>query len=223
MSKFHVTALTLACVLTTASAEDLSRYRSFQLGTDLPTITKLTGALASQTKTIHSRPALIQEIEWRPRSLGSPSDTEAAKEMVFTFYNGELFRIVVIYDRYETEGMTAHDLEEAVSATYGIAARPNVEAVTIPERYGNQEQVVAQWQDAQYRFELIRSSYGPAFRLVGVLKRLEAPSQSAVTEAARLDDKEAPQREAERTARQAETERVKLEKARSINKAKFRP
>jgi hypothetical protein len=213
----------LAFLPTAALAEDLSKYRSFQLGADIATINKLTGTDPSQTKVIHRRPALIQELEWRPRSLGSPSETEPAKEMVFTFYNGDLFRMVINYDRYETEGMTASDLVEAISATYGVATKPIPETVTAPERYGNQEQVVAQWQDSQYRFELIRSSYGPAFRLVGLVKRLETPVQTAVTEAARLDDKEAPQREAERTAREAETERDKLEKARSVNKAKFRP
>ena len=32
------------------------------------------------------------------------SKPEAVKEVVFSFYDGELFRIVVDYDRYETEG-----------------------------------------------------------------------------------------------------------------------
>jgi hypothetical protein len=69
---------------------------------------------------------------------------------------------------------------------------------------------------------LIRFSYGPTFKLVGVLKRLEAPVQAAIIEAARLDDKEAPQREADRLVKESETERMKLEKARLLNKPKFR-
>ena len=204
-------------------AGDLSKYRSFQLGTDLLTVAKQAGANPSQAKVIHRRPALIQELEWRPQPLGSSSPTEAAKDVVFSFYDGELFRIVIDYDRYETEGLTPDDLVEAISATYGIAARPTVPAKAAPGRYGDQEEVLAQWQDSQHRFALIRSSYGPTFKLVGVLKRLEAPAQAAIVEAARLDDKEAPQKEADRIAKEDETERARLEKARLVNKPKFRP
>ena len=46
------------------------------------------------------------------------------KEVVFSFYDGELFRIVVNYDRYQTEGLTAEDFVEAISATYGPAESP---------------------------------------------------------------------------------------------------
>ena len=82
---------------------------------------------------------------------------------------------------------------------------------------------MAEWQDPQYRFELVRSQYGPTFRLVGVLKKMEEPSRVALLEAARLDDAEAPQREAERKTKDDETERARLEKARRANKPTFRP
>jgi hypothetical protein len=90
-------------------------------------------------------------------------------------------------------------------------------------RYGDQEEIVARWQDSQYCFDLIRSSYGPTFRLVGALKRLRAPVQAAITEAKRLDDQEAPQRDAARKADEKEMERAKLETSRLLNKPKFRP
>ena len=53
-----------------ALAGDLSKYREFQLGTDLPTVAKQVGASPSQAKVIHRRPVLIQELEWRPQPLG---------------------------------------------------------------------------------------------------------------------------------------------------------
>src|SRR5512146_1426855 len=81
----------------TALAEDLSRYRDFQLGTDLPTVAKQIGASPSQAKLIYSRPELIQDLEWRPQPLGSSSNAEAAQEVVFSFYNGTLYRIAVKY------------------------------------------------------------------------------------------------------------------------------
>ncbi len=205
------------------SAEDLSRYREFQLGTDLATVAKQAGASPADAKIIHSRPALIQELEWRPQPLGTSSITEPAQQVVFRFYNGELFRIVVNYDRNETEGLTADDIVGAISATYGAAEEPPASAKIAQGRYGDQEEVLVRWQDAKYRFDLIRSSYGPTFRLVGVLKMLEAPAQAAILEATRLDDLEAPQREAARITSEELAARTKLEKARLVNKPNFRP
>lgn len=203
-------------------AGGLSRYRNFQLGTDLPTVAKQAGANPSEATLIHRRPALIQELEWRPKLFGSSSQTEPVKQVVFSFYDGVLFRITIDYDRYQTAGLTAGDMVEAISASYGLAAKPTGPANVAPALYGDQQEVLAEWQDSQYRFDLISESYGPSFRLVGVLKRLEAPFRTAIAEAARLDEKEAPQREIELTAREDETERAKLEKARLVNKAKFR-
>ncbi len=96
-------------------------------------------------------------------------------------------------------------------------------AKTVQGRFGDREEIVAEWQDPHYRFELVRSSYGPSFKLVGFLKKLEAPAQAAVLEAKRLDEQEAPQSDAVRLASEEEAARAKLEKARLVNKAKFRP
>ena len=223
-SRSALAAFLVCGVMSAATlAGDLSRYRGFQLGTDLTTVAKEAGANPSQAKVIHRRPALIQELEWRPQPLGSSSQTEPAKGVVFSFYDGELFRIVVDYDRYETEGLTADDFVDAISATYGPAAKPTVPAEVAPGRYGDQEEVLARWQDSQYRFDLIRSSYGPNFKFVGVIKRLEGAVQAATLEAKRLDDQEAPQRDAARLASEVEAAKTKLEKARLVNKPKFRP
>ena len=231
MTKFRGTAPRLAltsflvfgAMSAATMAGDLSRYRNFQLGTDLPTVAKQAGADPSRATLIHRRPALIQELEWYPQLFRSSSQTEPAKNVVFSFYNGELFRITIDYDRYQTAGLTAGDMVEAISAAYGIAAKPTGPADVAPALYGDQQEVLAEWQDSQYRFDLISASYGPSFRLVGVLKRLEAPFRTAILEAARLDEKEAPQREVERIAKAGEAERTMLEQARLVNKPKFRP
>jgi len=204
-------------------AGDVSKYRDFQLGTNLAAVTVQVGASPSQAKVIHNRPALIQELDWRPQPLGAVSKTEPVKEVVFSFYNGALYRIVIDYDRYQTEGLTAGDMVEAISATYGIAEKPTASAKTEQERSGDQEEILARWQDSGYRFELMRSAYGQSFRLIGTLKKLEVSAQAASIEAARLDDQEAPQREAARMASEKETERAKLEKSRLVNKPNFRP
>ena len=203
-------------------AADLSRYRNFQLGSGLPAVAKQVGASPSQAKAIHHRPALIQELEWRPQPAPS-AQAESANDVVFSFYEGELFRIAITYDRYESEGLTADDFIEAISAAYGVAEKPIPPANAVQGRYGDQEEIVARWQDSQYCFDLIRSSYAPSFRLVGVLKRLQAPAQAAALEAKRLDDQEAPQRDAARITSEEAAARTKLEKARLVNKPKFRP
>ena len=81
---------------------------------------------------------------------------------------------------------------------------------------------MARWQNAQYRFELIQSSYGPSFRLVGVLRDAEAAVDTSIAAAKRLDDQEAPQREAAKALHEAETERLRLEQLRLVNKTKFK-
>ena len=207
----------------TTFAADLSKYRDIQLGTDLPTVARQVGATPTQAKVIHSRPALVQELGWSPRPFGPSSQKESVKGVVFTFYNGELFQIAVDYDRYETEGLTVDDFIDAISIAYGPAGRPTAPATVAPGSYGDQEEILAQWQDSQYRFDLIRSSYGSSFKLVGVMKRLEVPAQAATLEAKRLDDQEAPQRDAARLASEEEAAKAKLEKARLVNKPRFRP
>lgn len=207
----------------TALAGDLSKYRDFQLGTDLPTVAKLIGASPSQAKLIQSRPALVQDLGWRPQPLGATSKAEAVQEVVFSFYNETLFRIAVKYDRYETEGLTAEDFVEGISAMFGPPAKLPPPAKPLKESYGDQEETVARWEDPQYRFDLLRTSYGPTFTLVGILKSLEGPVQAANVEAKRLDDLEAPQRDAARAAAEQDAKAATLEKARLANKPKFRP
>ncbi len=205
-----------------ALAADLSHYRKIQLGTDLAVVARQIGVSPSQATVVHGRPAVIQELEWRPQPLGPSPRAEPAQEVVLSFYNGELYRIAVDYDQYMTEGLTTDDMVEALSPAYGTAVTPT-QAKSGPEFWADREDVVARWQDPQYRFELIRLSYGPRYRLVGVLRRLEASASTAILDATRLDDQEAPQRDAARVASEAEAERARLEKARLLNKEEFRP
>lgn len=204
-------------------AADLSRYRNYRFGADLATVAKLAGENREDAKLIQSRPARIQELKWRPRSIGALTKAEAVSEVVFTFYNDELYRIAVHYDRYETAGMTNEDLVESVVAIYGPAKVIHSPVVSGPANYGDPEELVAVWEDASHSFELTRRAYGPTYKLVGVLNRLVAPEQAATIEAARLDEEEAPQREAAVAARSEADAKDKLDQARQINKKKFRP
>lgn len=204
-------------------AADLSKYRDIQFGTELPAVAKQTGSDPSQATLTHSRPALIQELTWRPQPLGWSPDGEAAQKVVFSFYNGQMFRAAVDYDRYAIEGLTADDLIEAISVGYGEASRPNAPTKATDGVYGDHQELLARWEDARFCFDLLRSSYGPSYKLVGVLKELDAKAQTAILEATRMDTREAPQRDAARVLVEGNAAKAKLEKARLANKAKFRP
>jgi len=218
MTKLLIKSLFL--ISAAACAEDLSTYRNFRLGTDVATVAKQAGADPAQAKTIHRRPALMQELTWNPKAAGSPQ-AEPARDVVFSFYDGQLYRIAVHYDHYEIDGMTTDDMIDGISAQYGSATTPPASSVTT--LYGDREEILAQWQDSQYRFDLVRFSYGRDFKLVGTLKSLDASAEAATLEAVRLDLQDAPQREAARVAKEDQTERARLEKARLANKAKFKP
>jgi hypothetical protein len=207
-------------------AQDFSRYREFQFGMNLLAVAKQADVNPSEAKMIHQRPAMIQELEWRlGRPLAASHQADSVKEVFFSFYNGELFRMVISYDRDRTEGLTDEDMVEAISASYGPASRPVAKIILYSSShiYNESEKVTARWEDSRYSFNLFRSSYQPVFGMVAFSKQLDALAQLAIVEAIRLDDQEAPQREKERQAKEAEEKRVAQEKVRPVNKANFRP
>jgi hypothetical protein len=208
------------------NAPDLSRYREFQLGMNLLVVAKQADMEPSEVRVIHQRPAVIQELEWRPpRSLGLSPQADPVSAVLFSFYNGELFRMVVNYDRYRTEGLTDEDMVEAISTQYGTATRPDAKIILFSsfQVYNDSEKVIARWEDSQYSFNLFRSSYQPTFGMLVFSKRLDRLAQAAIAEAIRLDEQQAPQREAERQRKQDEENRAGQEKARLVNKVAFRP
>src|SRR5689334_6552509 len=106
VSTWAVASLFVCGVVPALTAADLSKYRSFAFGADLPSVAGQIGSSASQAKLIHTRPALIQELEWRPQPLGPSTRKDSASDVVFGFLGGALYRIEVRYDRYEVEGLT---------------------------------------------------------------------------------------------------------------------
>lgn len=208
-----------------AAAQDLSRYRVYVLESSLESVIAATGARAVEEKTIHQRPAVIQELEWRPPFVSS-RDTSAdpVRAIVFSFYNDALYQVIVHYDRQRTEGLTDSDIVESLSASYGMpllaSARAGVSppAEAIPDGI-----VVAQWEDAESLMRLSRRSYAPEFRLVLISKRLSTDARNSIQESVRLDAVEAPERDAERQRKDAFEANAARDKARLANKAAFRP
>jgi len=82
-------------------AGDFSSYRGLALGMDLNVAAKQTGTKPAEVRLIHQRPALIQEMDWQPCPpvLADPVRADPVKEGLLCVYKGELFRVVVTYDR----------------------------------------------------------------------------------------------------------------------------
>src|SRR5882672_11239740 len=177
-------------------AQDLSKYRHFTLGMSLTRVLERTDQKMAGVKMIHGRPALIQQVTWWPPN------------------------IPVTYDRTSTEGLTAEDMVKSISAKYGPATsvKPEVDSAT-NERYDMRQKPVATWEDSQYSFNLVRSSFSGGFELLIYSKRLNAEAEVALAEAVKLEKEEEPQREAERQKKQTGD----LEATRRKNQKSFHP
>ena len=118
MKMIRKLAISLALVLLTTplvSAQDLSRYRKFALGTSLAALSKQIGQDPHQATVIHQNPAVIQELKyWPVETSYSAVPAEPVSQILFSFYNGELYRIAVTYDQGAIEGMTEDDMVRAV-------------------------------------------------------------------------------------------------------------
>jgi hypothetical protein len=212
-----------------AQSQDRTLYRSYRLGNDLTSVAALAKVSAAGAKTVHQRPSLIQELEWRQpyvMSGSTMSQSDPVQRIVFTFYDNQLFRLVISYDRQRTNGMTDGDMIDALSATYGVAllqpSQRNVPALSA-SLLGELGAPIAQWGDVDYSVALYRSSFASEFRVVVTSPRLDALAETAAAEAIRLDEREAPQREIERQEKAAADSRASQEKARLANKATFKP
>ena len=201
--------------------QDLSKYRGFSFGMSLAELSNPVDLRPLQAKLIHKRPALIQEVTWWPReSLGSSPQAEPVWQIFFAFHNDELYRILVTYGRHATEGLTAEDMIQGISAKYGTATRPVAEiSFSTNELYRSTEKVIARWEDSQYSINLFRSSLLKSFGLVMFSKRLDAQAKAAITESVKLEGHVDPEKEIEREKKEADN----LEVARQKNKKTFRP
>ena len=202
------------------SGQNLSTYRKFSLGASLASISKQVGQDPGQAKLIHQRPALIQQLAYWPIPTSSYSPrAESVSQILFSFYDGELWKIAVTYDGDATQGLTEDDMVQAISARYGTATRfyPEIRLPTNDE-YAPNETVIASWEDSRTSVDLSRSESLNSFELDLFSRALETKAQAATVEALRLEKQEAPQKEIDRQKSEAD----KLELARQKNIKAFR-
>jgi hypothetical protein len=219
----------LGVVLSTQllGGQSASHYREFQLGGDLASVSALSGVAVSEAKTIHQRPAVMQDLQWRPPYAPTSATTpypDPVQQIVFSFYNDQLFRLVIDYDRTRTEGMTDADMIAGISSAYGPASEALQKSRTASAQVAQETGApVARWGDADYSVVLYRSSYASGFRMIVTSLRLDRLARTAEARAFRLDELDAPKREIARQKKEADDTRAAQEKARLANKAGFRP
>ena len=218
-STFCFVVLLLAAPL--LRAQDLSKYRHFTIGMSLTRALERIDQKMVDVKVPHGRPALIQEVTWWPPNLpGASFQSDTVEQILLSFYNGQLYKISVTYDRTSTEGLTAEDMVKSISAKYGPATNLALEInATKNDRYDVKQKPVASWEDAKYSFNLVRSSFSDDLGLIIYSKRVNAEAELAIVEAVKLEGQEGPQREAERQKKQTDD----LEAARQKNRKIFRP
>jgi len=222
MKVMRNTVVAVSLILLSApliSGQDLSKYRSFSLRTSLVALSKQVGPYSHWTTLIHQRPAVIQELTFWSLSA-SRAPVGGVSQILFSFYNGELYRMVVTYDRDATEGLTDDDMVQAISARYGTATRLYPE-INLPTNDVNAStnMVIARWEDSQNSVNLLASSNENPLRLAVVSKRLDAQAKAAIIESDNLEKREAPQMDIGRQKKETD----ELEVARQINLKIFRP
>ena len=202
-------------------AQDFSKYRSFSLGTNLAGVLKHTEQTLVDVKPTHDGSLLFQELTWRPSySTGASSRAESVDELVFSFYKGELYKMLVTYERASTEGLTADDMVKSIAAKYGPPTSIALEIDSAGnEQYELRQKPVASWEDSQYSFNLVRSQFSNAFQLVIYSKRVAAEADAALAQVVKVDELEAPQKAIDRQKKEADA----IELTRQKNQKSFRP
>jgi hypothetical protein len=200
-------------------AQDLSKYRQFSLGASLAEVSKQIDQRAGDAAVIQQSPATIQQMEWWPVPLNVLTKSEPVQKVIFSFYNGTLYKIVAAYDNDATAGLTNSDMVRAISASYGAVTTAASETSPHSDLAYGVVAGVAQWEDAKYTVTLSRESFLNAFQLVVLAKRLNTQAEASVVEAAAQERTDAPQKAIALEQKAA----ADLETQRRANLKAFRP
>jgi hypothetical protein len=220
-----VSAACIVLAVSTVSSAELSRYREFELGATVATVTAVTQNAARVT-TVHNRPALLQQLEWRPRYMaGAPQpDRDSIGEVVFSFVDDQLFKMAIEYARDRTSGLTTDDMVGSLTAVYGAPSSPSPQRRTTSSAVAlDAAVVIAEWRHADTTLVLQRKEYSESFFLVITSLPLDIIARKAQATAVAMDQREAPAREAALLKKQADDDKAAAETTRTANKKVFRP
>jgi hypothetical protein len=201
-------------------AQDISKYRTFSLGASVESVLKQTSMKTADLKALIQQPALIQELTWWPPAMpGVAHRSDAAQQILFSFYNGELYKICVTYDRSAIEGLTEADMVQSLSSRYGVPTKASKESQLLGKNYSDTNSTIfATWENGQSSLTLIHS-YTDEYALLLVAKAVGTQADVAIVESAKLEEQQRPEKEAELRKKEAGD----LDTARQKNKKSFQP
>jgi hypothetical protein len=172
------------------------------------------------------KPALIEDLEWSPNEFSTQRTlSKSLAHIRFSFYDSELYKMVVTYDYAKTDGLTTEDVIDAISAEYGKPTTPESSSVTVSaagSSFADIQKVLALWEDTDSSYSLFRGP-GEPFGLLIVAKERNATASAAAMEAAARARSEEAQKETDRQAREEADREAAQEKVRLLNKKTFRP
>jgi hypothetical protein len=199
---------------------DFRTYRDFTLGASTADVLARAGAAQRDVKQVHARPAVLEDLSWRPPYISNLADRDSVSGIAFSFIDDRLFRMAVDYDRSRTEGLTNEDMITSLSAVYG----PRVTVSSPAGRRTSFESpdeptVLATWREGDTAITLHRLAFSRGFGLVITLVPLEELARKAQVTAMSLDAREAPVR----AKAEADAAQRAEEQTRTANKAVFKP
>ena len=199
-------------------------YRTYQMGDDVVAISRQLGVPAPAGTLMPPGLGALVELRWRSQYVrrGVAPSSDPVASLVFSFFENQLFRIVIDYSPDRTEGMTEADVVAAVSKIYGAPAKrthPPSPVGLRPQR--PVDNVVAQWTDGEYQVALLAVRDQSTFRMIVASAALEALARAAGAHETPADVLDWETRDAARP--NANNESSAHEKTRRENIASFIP
>jgi hypothetical protein len=216
------------CIATSASwlvAQSRHDYRTYRMGDDPLSIARLIG-VPPPADTLSGVVGPVRELRWRAQRVrpGETPSGDPVALLVFSFYEDQLFRIVIDYSTERTEGMTEADMVAAVSSIYGPPAKrtdpPNPVGLH-PQRPA--DSVVAQWIDGELRVALLAVRDRSAFRVIIASVPLERRARGTGTREASADLQDWASIDEDRPSASIEQAGSARERTRQANIASFIP
>jgi hypothetical protein len=206
--------------LAAVRAQELSKYRTFSLGASVESVLKQTSMKTADLKALIEQPVLIQELTWWPPAMpGVAHKSDTAQQILFSFFNGELYKISVTYDRRAIEGLTEADMVQSLSGKYGAPTKASTVSQPLGKNYSDTNSTIfATWENAQSSLSLVHS-YTDEYALLLVSKAVGTQADAAIIESAKLEEQQRPEKEAELRKKEAGD----LDTARQKNKKSFQP
>ena len=207
-----------------AAASTLAEYRGVTLGQSVPVVIAALRAQAADVKVVSERPSLVQELTWRPDRFvsGQIAAPDSLGDMILTFHENRLVRIVASYDRERTAGLTEADFQEVMSAVYGssvlLSSAGWTNAQPAPQR-----KTIGRWEDRDTVVTLWSDRYPERTGLIISALPGDAQMEEALAAGRRADRDEAPARELALHLSNVAALKARNEKIRLANKAAFKP